>query len=444
MNTAQQLSDFPHNCRIALFGAGEVGVSLLFLLKEKRPDISIVCFIDSYKKGYCHGVNIIKPAKLQESCHMIDLIVITSFAFSPQIAKDLDESGITNYCCLNPLLGNTETNVSLPKRIDTLYAFYDRSLSPDGFDIILFLCLAELKRNELGCHSIHVVIVPKPDNLFVKRGERFTYGRENDQTVRDDSSTSWFERNVLVQCCWMLPSCKGVTLAVDRSEAGDIYENIADQYFPDNYSVSNPVEGYSWAKVVAEVQKNQFYPPLRSTPKALDYISRWIAAYVPDKKIVSITLRESNSQKDRNSNIEEWLQFAQQIKNEGYEPVIIRDTATSFNQVPKEMQSFLIFQAASWNMELRMACYELSYINMFTAGGPSFLAQYNKNVKLIRFLILRNTVFECSKEHYEADGIIAGTQFPGAMPYQITIWEEEKHEIMLREFHKLCLQLETR
>ena len=38
------LNDFEPNDRICIYGAGEIGISLMKLIEMSRPDVTIVCF----------------------------------------------------------------------------------------------------------------------------------------------------------------------------------------------------------------------------------------------------------------------------------------------------------------------------------------------------------------------------------------------------------------
>lgn len=433
MNIIRKLSDVPEHARLCLYGAGEVGMSLFLLLKERRPDVRVVCFVDSFKNGERHGVAIVSPETLQSRAADFDQVVITSLVFADQIRDILEKHGIDRYSGISPVLEDVAPTAG-PK---ILYAFYDRAVSPDGFDIVLFLYLAELERLKRGYDAIHVVIVPKQDASFVRHGEALVYGSGHAGQTRDAAASTWYERNVLIPCCWLMPSCGKVSLLGSREEAGTLFGNVGGRIFPEGYAHTAPRENYAWSRIVRAVDEAKTLPSFRATPAACEHLKPWLERQAGGKPVVSITFRESLYQQDRNGNADAWIRFARTISADGFFPVFIRDTGVALEEPAAELAEFCIFREGSWNLELRMALYELAYLNMFTGGGPSILAHYNRTVPLVRFQVMREGVFECSRQHLEADGLTYGRPLPGATPFQITVWGEERYERMVREFHAL-------
>jgi len=443
VTTLQTLSDLPFNSRVCLYGAGEVGISLFLLLREQRPDVKVVCFVDSYKSGERHGITIIPPDVLPVRSADYDLVVITSLVFAEQIKQTLAALEVKHYCFVSPLLNDADS--STVRSLDRpLYAFYDRAVSPDGFDIVLFLYLAEIERLQRGYDSLHVVLVPKEKGSFIKQGEDLVYGTGRLKNVRafDSDASVWYERNVLVPCCWLLSSCGKVSVLGSRAEVTELFGPFDKGVFPVGYSPDAPRENYAWSRVVNAVKTAAQLPSFRATATACDYVRPWLERKAAGRRPISITVRESFLQKDRNSSMGEWLNFARKLQADGFFPVFIRDTGVALEKPAAELAEFCIFAEGSWNLELRMALYELAYINMFTGGGPSVLAHYNRTVRLIRFQVLREGVFECSRQHLEADGLVFGQPLPGATPYQITVWGEERYERMVQVFSQLQKQLE--
>ena len=69
---------------------------------------------------------------------------------------------------------------------------------------------------------------------------------------------------------------------------------------------------------------------------------------------------------------------------EGFEPVFIPDTDSCFVQEVK-LDNFFVFRESSWNLGLRMALYEESYLN-FVSAGPASIAQLNRKVRYISMI----------------------------------------------------------
>lgn len=428
----KELSDFPHHSRVGLFGAGHIGSSLYRLLKKYRPDVEVLFYIDSYLKGeVVHDKPVIS---IEESAkYHYDTIVITSVQFKESIAATLAEKGIENYCTISPLLITDPEYQDHGPSSGTLYAFYDLSVSSSSFDIVPFLRLAEEERIKGDYHSIHVVVVPDVARSQLTSNQ---YAGDSEQTIRiAKERNDWFNYHVIVPCCRLLPSCSSLTLCADRAEAEWLFSQGGDQgCYPTEYTVDHPVEGFSWSTMLQSELTDQF-SGLSASDRALGYVGEWLEHHVGvEKPIVSLTIREADLDKDRDSNIEAWSAFADYLVENGYVPVFVRDTHVSMKPAHALIESYLIFREASWNLELRMALYQRSFINMFTAGGPSFLAQYNPDIRLIRFLVPRSGGFNASYMALDAYGVKEGDQFPGATAYQRTIWGAERCDTMVEQF----------
>ncbi len=434
MKIYSQLSEIPLRAKVALYGAGEVGVAFCRLLQQKREDVEVLFFVDSYKSGEVCEIEVLSPAECAK--RQYDEVIITSFAFSQQISELLDTHDIVPFSSISPVFDSDAGSTTL------LYAFYDRAVSPDGFDIIGFLALAEAERVRMGLDGIHVVVVPPPHDHFLKPGEDSEAFDEPDERLRDQAASQWYEQNILLPCCWMLPSCKGVTRSSSRDESQAIFHHVATNVFPQVYTVEQPIPCYSWIKVVDVSRKSYFSLPLRATRKGLHYVQRWLDAHLPDKKVVTITVRESIYHQDRNSQFDEWVHFAHMIEAQGYLPLWVRDTEVSMEPPPGELDGQMIFKEVPWNLELRMALYELAYLNMFTGSGPSVMANYNQEVRLVRFELTRSEHFGCSSEHMAEEGLPVGSQLPGSGDFQRTVWAEEKRDRLYLEFTRMVEQIE--
>ena len=400
--------------------------------------------MDSLKTGKRYNYDLLSIERLINSNIKYDYIVIASTYFQDKISDILKQKNITNFRTLSPIFNSNPLD-AVPESQNILYAFYDRAVSPDGFDIANFLYLADIERERLGCKYLHPVFIPQPQDFFLQTGESIAYDNIKLAPAKEEKDIRWCERNIQIPCCWLLPSCNQVTVCTSRAEAAQIKQYIAINTFPQGYEVSSPIAAYAWRLVVEAVKTTSHLPSFRAAPQALDYVSTWIDANAKDKKIVTITLRESSSQADRNSNIDEWLQFASKLENSIYCPVILRDTNVALSELHEEYSDFLIFKEAPWNLELRMAIYELAYLNMFNNNGPAVLSLFNKKTRFIMFNTLRkNEYFECSEKFIIEEGLPVGSQFPGATKYQVTVWNESNATTMFSEFELLCSLIEKK
>ena len=321
------------------------------------------------------------------------------------------------------------------RQLDVLYAFYDLQVSPATFDIVVFLVLAELARREEGLRYLHVVIVPGTNEGF--RPDAFT--------PYDTASKSWRLRNVLVPCCWLIPSCMNVTVCVSRREAKSLRASLAKWVFPEGYAVGSPKPYYSWIHVADAVQnKGAQIPSIEPSPTAQGYVRDWIRCRCGGRKVVTITLRECAYEQERNSNLKDWAAFACSLDKTVYCPVIIRDIDAVFEPVSSEMEGMLLFPEAVWNIELRAALCQLSYLNLSVASGPFVLSMMNQNARGLLFKILVPSCGATSEKHLRAIGMEPGSQPLGLTSLQRWVWEDDRLEAIQAAFKEMCDQIEAR
>lgn len=95
------LEDIPQNAAIAIYGCGQGGRAFRRLLRKKRKDLTVLFFLDSFKKGKMDGLKILAPEALEQGDITCDLICIASIAWH-EIRSHLQKIGITNYKVVSP------------------------------------------------------------------------------------------------------------------------------------------------------------------------------------------------------------------------------------------------------------------------------------------------------------------------------------------------------
>lgn len=73
------IDELPAQTKLAIFGAGETGQEFARKLKISRPDIEIVCFYDSYRKGSWENILIREPAQIKNIDASIVLVIASVF-----------------------------------------------------------------------------------------------------------------------------------------------------------------------------------------------------------------------------------------------------------------------------------------------------------------------------------------------------------------------------
>ena len=319
------------------------------------------------------------------------------------------------------------------KNSDLLAAFYDLNVSPMSFDYFTFLALADLERRKQHKTSIHIVIVPNFGDGFLDwKGVDVGY---------DFSQKKWRLFNMIIQASWLVPAVVQLSLCNSREEASDIYSKYSGAIFPEGHSMEKPVMG--WDKGLASWYgyKDQDLQCLSASAPSKEIMSTWLKTRVNGRKIVTLTLREASYFPARNSDLKEWGNFARSLEAGGYFPIVIRDAEKITEETPKELDGITQFPEAVFNMELRIALYELSYICMFVSNGPAEIGFYNKNISYLYF-VTGNWLTE-RPTPFEGQGIAFGYTPSFATAYQKWIWKAANEANLQSEFDRLENELSS-
>jgi len=260
----------------------------------------------------------------------------------------------------------THTVLSGTRNARILSAFYDLGASPNTFDILVFLVLAEIERREARCDAMHLYIVPGPNQGF--RG---------DTDVSNLTRQQYIQRNVLLSSHALMPSCAGVTLCSSREaveeqlRAATIGEDPRLLVFPTGYSVHLPQAHYHFFRIVERWQRGIAVPPLQPSRHALEMVNASLRQWCGDRKVLTVTLRETAVQAERNSNLEAWGRFVASLDKDEYAVLVLRDLEKIHEALPPAFANCLPYPEAVISVELRAALYQLAYLNLCINNGPA-------------------------------------------------------------------------
>jgi hypothetical protein len=90
----------------------------------------------------------------------------------------------------------------------------------------------------------------------------------------------------------------------------------------------------------------------------------------------------------------------------------------------------------AWNMGLRMALYETSYVNFFSPTGPSRLAVWNPKCSYICMNSLPKDSIVTTEEYFKERDLKIGENYKFALPNQRFVFTPESFEGLVEEFEK--------
>ena len=415
----KSLSEIDNDSPIFLAPAGNASEKVMERIRQLRPDINILGYVDSYKSGERAGVAITRLNQLtHEQLDTPVIVTIERQDLQNRIASSLAEHGMSD---VKVLSDEKALHCHLPEQEKkTLYFYYDLSLNALNFEFLNSLCHIEVERIRRGYDYVHVVIVPNVEDPIFDLSRTAVNGEL-------ESDNNWFMDNVIVPACSLIPAIKGVTVIRSRNEAVAMLTMSGEDSIPDGYSLETPVELKSSAYLYDASQgKHGHTLPFRASSSGLAFVRQWLRreGITEQDKPVVITLREVAYQTERNSNLSVWKAFADKISTQGYTPIFVRDTYAAFSD--NSFADYIEFSEAAWNLYLRISLYEVAYLNMMGCTGPHTLCTYNKRTRYIIFNTLLEGGYVGSKEFLEDGGIPAERQYFARQPYQHAVWGKDQ------------------
>lgn len=158
----------------------------------------------------------------------------------------------------------------------------------------------------------------------------------------------------------------------------------------------------------------------------------WASAEFSDRPYV-ITLREADYWPQRNSNLSEWVRFAETLDRR---VIFVRDTA----KASEEIDGFEICQQASVDLHKRLALYRMARMNFFVTNGPAGLAHYSTDIPYLNFY-KDAPGYHCYDpvwlEQYV--GIPPGGQLPWATKSQRLVYANDTFENIVKAWNDMGL-----
>lgn len=313
----------------------------------------------------------------------------------------------------------------------TLFAFYDLDVMPPTFDVASFLFLAELERRKKGLERIHFVIVP---------GRNLEPQNEAEKSV-PNAMRQMRVGTILFPVSRLLPTCTGVTLCGTRAEASDLRFGGASAIFPADASPTFPRAPDQSLINDPALASEDIFPILCAPEPERIAVDTWLRVRIGERLPIVITLRESGFMPARNSDLQEWIRFADGLDQTRYAPVFVRDTERALEAPEHGLERFPVFEAVSWNVPLRMALYEAAHVNLAVMHGAMELCWFNAACRYAAFMPV-GTSPQTSPEFLGARGFVNGHSLPFAKPWQKLVWRPQKQSDIASTFTELLQNID--
>jgi hypothetical protein len=315
---------------------------------------------------------------------------------------------------------------------DCLQFVFDLSAAPITFDFASYLVAAELERRRRKLAGLTVLIVPAADGGLRRE--------QGSLALFDEEARRFRLRHILLPILALLPSVRGYAVCASREQAADILTNDEARLYPSDYRLYQPRQPHK--RVVHDLHRagEQMWPMFQATPRAREFVAQFLAARAGGRRPIVITLRSSPHSPQRNSHVEDWLRFAGELDPSLYLPIFVLDTEAAMAPRAPGLADHLICEAASWDVEVRMALSEAAWLNMAQMHGPMELCWYNENARYVVFLEV-GTAPENMPAYLSENGHDLGVDFTFAATGQHIVWKPDLYKNIVEAFASLAPKL---
>lgn len=313
---------------------------------------------------------------------------------------------------------------------DILYAFYDLSKNIASFDVLYFAISAELERKKQGKKHIYFVLVPN-------RSERTE--KVDICSAFEPDDLFWRLEQVVKPIFNMIESTIASSHLCFREEVSYFLDK-ANGHFPVNYTLENSDEIVSpidFKPYLAE--DSQSLCVFQASRTAQKFVDAYIEKLCGDKKLVTLTLREYETHPERNSHIEEWAKFAQELNKDKYVPVVIRDTYKCLEPLPACFNGIEVFPIAAINLQMRFALYSRAFVNMGLNTGPATLFYFIPETPAVIFIKILDQYPAVSRETMAKLGLFENENaFFRSSEDHVLFWGEDTAENIMTSFEAIA------
>jgi hypothetical protein len=317
---------------------------------------------------------------------------------------------------------------------DCLQFFYDFSISPITFDFASYLAAAEVERRLRRLGGINVIFVMGGHDGV--REETSEY----DAAVNSEARRSRI-RQILLPMLAFLPTIRGFVVCDTREQADSLISAEPGHIYPADYRVFLPRQPDK--SVIHQHSRGgvPIWPMFRATEHGCRLIAEFLEREAKGRRPIVITLRNYDHAPERNSRNEDWLAFADSLDLTIYAPIFIHDSESVMRFPPVDFSRHIACEAASVNLEIRMALYEAAWLNMALMHGPTELCWYNERARYLLFISVGTGAVQ-SEASLIRNGHRVGADLDFATSHQRIVWHADEFAVLRSEFRRMEADLD--
>jgi len=231
--------------------------------------------------------------------------------------------------------------------------FYDLTANPITYDFSSFLFSVEIKRKQLGLTFIDIFFVLPTWSSVVQN-----------KTDPDETEHRLFE--ILLGVTRLLPSVRYRSI-LGRDACLSLVSGYQHRW-PHEFSCYSSVK----ATLLFPKTSSEYFPLIKLPSAAITRIEQYLRRF-PNKKILTVTLRNSQHIPSRNSSVSDWMRFEDWLGDE-YQVIYLPDAEYLDCHHRQALGEREVFEAGCANVVLRAALYHCAFANLGVVSGPINLA----------------------------------------------------------------------
>ncbi len=297
-----------------------------------------------------------------------------------------------------------------------IHAYLDLNFFPTSFNIFEFFVFLEAKRRHLNKNNINLNII-----LDNKRFNKELH----------ISGYQWRFFNICLSSLHFFNKIKLNKIYYDE----DKYKfDLSKVKKFKNIEVSSNENLFNYTKFTFE--NLAIDEELLSFDKSsIDNVHKWLERNNLNKqKIITISIRSKGDDKNRNSELNDWIKFCNYLKLKGFDPIIIDDIEGE-NFETNLFEDFIVCEPAMYNLIFRLNLIKISSLNYFTNSGPSICNLFFDNNYVFIKPFIENSNFGDYKNAIERGYEIGkNLKYKNNNFFRVIKWDYDKIENLKESF----------
>jgi hypothetical protein len=300
------------------------------------------------------------------------------------------------------------------KQISNFYFLWDLNYEAATFDLSYALLLADqlALKNRI---KFNVMIVKRKRKDYKK----FYPISINQINKRIDL--------MLIPLCYSFKNCEKVEVFETLKEIKDINKKVFL-----SFNSSKRISYFNYKYFFKNLITEKSYDGISANSKSLNQSLNILKKYnLNPKNLITLTLRTYNYEVLRNTDPKFWINVLNYLKNNNFQILIIPDTDDINNiEFRKIFKDYTFVNEFSLHLELKIAIYEISMLNLFPYSGNATLSQINKKSSSLTFIKTNKYYKHSTIKYFNSIGQTVNETYKFLTKKHLVVWNTTPNEFI--------------